>query len=85
MAGTTQGTPVVTHLDPKQVETMRKLIAIYADVIQSEPQGVPSGVMYAAVMSAGITLTVHEAIVQGLIRAGLVKSSGHLLTWIGKR
>ncbi len=72
----------MSHLEAMAVA--RKLAAVYAEIIKSEPQGVPSGVLYAAAMGYGITLPVHQALVGALKSAGHVKESGHLLTWIGK-
>lgn len=43
---------------------------------------VPSGELYARLMPAGIDLGSFEAIIGVLTKAGVVKQSNYLLTWI---
>lgn len=47
---------------------------------------VPSGELYAVVMSAGLSLDVYNKILGIVKRAGLVEETpGHLLRWVGPK
>jgi len=63
-------------------EQIRALRAVADAIIESidlaGPQGAPAGVMYAALMSYGITLSQFEQIMAGLCGAGKLRKSGHL-------
>lgn len=65
-----------------QVGAAVSAIKCYADLIRSLGS-VPSGELYAQTMCAGVTLETHNRMVDMLCRTGLVKQSGHLLTWVG--
>ena len=56
--------------------------AIAEAIREAGPRGVPSGHLYAAVMST-VSLDAYRGAVAALIKAGLVKDEGYLLTWIG--
>ena len=58
-------------------------IRALADAIKALGE-VPSGHLYARVM-AHMDIHTYDAIIGVLTRAGLVKSSNHLLTWEGPR
>jgi hypothetical protein len=59
------------------------IVAICETVIEAGEQGAPSGVVYAALNSYGISLDLYNAILSTLKDAKLIKESHHLLTWIG--
>jgi hypothetical protein len=55
-----------------------------ADIIKSEPDGVPSGILYIAAQQHGFTLSAYESCIELLIQAKLVRRSNNLLFYIGK-
>jgi hypothetical protein len=59
-----------------------KMMVVVADTIR-ELSPVVSGHLYARLMSYNFSLADYEAIIGTLKRAGLVKESGHQLTWVG--
>lgn len=49
------------------------------------PDGIPSGHLYAMLISAGIDLATYERLLGILIEAGQIRrEDSHLLVWIGK-
>lgn len=52
--------------------------AILDTVRESEPLGAPSGILYYACMSAGISLETFQAIMDAMVEAGKLKVSGHV-------
>ena len=61
-----------------------KIVMAIGDTIR-ELGSVPSGELYARVMVHGVTMEGYNSIIGMLKRAGVVKESCHVLTWIGKR
>jgi hypothetical protein len=60
-----------------------RAIAAVAETVR-ELGRVPSGTVYAALMSKGVTFSGYEKILGILDRAGLVRQTqGHELVWIG--
>ena len=56
-------------------------VKILADTIR-DLGSIPSGHLYAQVMGH-LSLQQYEGAVSLLLKTGLVKQSGHLLTWVG--
>jgi hypothetical protein len=56
-------------------------IRAIADTIQ-EVQEIPSGKLYAMLMSHGLTILQYEKIIGILQRAGLITVKNHLIKWI---
>ena len=46
-------------------------------------QEIPSGTLYALVMSY-LSLEAYEATIRALVETGLITNTGHLLRWIGE-
>ena len=62
------------------VQAVRAIANIIEETArEAGPFGAPSGVVYAALMSAGITLDTYEAILDGLAKAGRVSLHGDLI------
>lgn len=55
------------------------MAAIVEAIIESEPAGMPSGHLYAAVMGHGMSLEGYESLMAGLTSAGVItKPVGHV-------
>ena len=95
MSGTTQK-PSMTVLkyehalqlfpdrDPTErtVQAAMLMIDAVGEAIQSLGE-IPSGPLYAMLMSSGMTLTIYQGIIANLKRIGLVSESNHVLRWVG--
>lgn len=68
----------------ERLEAAVRALAAVAEAIR-DAGSVPSGALYAALLTYGIDLQTYERIVGILVRAKLVSESGHVLTWIGRR
>lgn len=66
-----------------QAAALVQVVKLIADTIKETPGGVPSGTLYAGLMTAGCTLAQYESLVGILVNAGVVKNSNNLLTWVG--
>lgn len=67
----------------EQVRAALDLAVTAAEAVrQAGPMGLPSGHLYAALMGK-VTLDGYQSMIGMLKRAGLIKESAHLLTWIG--
>lgn len=64
----------------EQIKASLEVLKALADTIR-ELKSVPSGELYARVMGV-LTLNQYQSAIQTLKRTGLVKESGHLLTWV---
>lgn len=61
----------------KKVSVLKQIgQALVETVEEAGPLGAPSGPMYAAVMTLGITLDQYEQIMAGLVAAGRLRKSG---------
>lgn len=70
----------------QQVQGALQIVRAVADAIR-ELKGVPSSHLYARLMGY-MDLATYTKVIETLKRSGLVKESGHLLTWVepeGKR
>lgn len=68
---------------PITKEEAKAIVLIFkavADTIM-ELKEVPSGVLYSQLMDR-LSLQQYTSIIETLKRTGLVKESGHLLTWV---
>jgi len=62
-----------------KVEGMAALCAIIVKAVKDMgTMGAPSGPMYAALMSTGMTLDQYQTIMDGLVAAGKLKRRGHV-------
>jgi hypothetical protein len=62
-----------------KVETMTELLKIIVEAVKDMgTMGAPSGPMYAALMSTGMTLDQYQTIMDGLVSAGKLKRRGHV-------
>jgi len=62
-----------------KVEAMASLCAIIVEAVKDMgTMGAPSGPMYAALMSTGMTLDQYQTIMDGLVAAGKLKRRGHV-------
>lgn len=66
----------------EQASAAIMVYAIAEAIREAGPRGIPSGHLYAMLMSR-LSLREHEVIIELLIRSELVKEENHLLTWIG--
>lgn len=64
-----------------QVKAAVLAAAALAEAIRAAGQ-IPSGVLYAQVMQH-MSLETYQSFIDRLVGAGLVRCSGHLLTWVG--
>lgn len=69
----------------EQVEAAAKLMAVVVDTIRDAGE-IPSGHLYAALMSAGCTLSTYEQLIGVLERRGLIEvDPSHVIRWIGPK
>ena len=62
-----------------KVEAMTELLKIIVEAVKDMgTMGAPSGPMYAALMSTGMTLDQYQTIMDGLVAAGKLKRRGHV-------
>ena len=62
-----------------QVKLLRMVADAIIDAVKAAgPLGAPAGVLYAALMGHGCTLSQFEQIMGGMVRAGLLTRSGDL-------
>jgi len=67
----------------QKLGVLQLLVAVSESIREAGPLGIPSSSIYAVLMAKGFTLADHEALIGTLKRTGLVRESGHLLTWAG--
>lgn len=68
------------HMTPQQTEALRLLSAAIIEAIDTAgPAGAPSGTVYAGLVAHGCTLEQYEQITDGLVKAGMLTRTGHLL------
>lgn len=68
----------------EQTKAAMQTVMAVAEAIKTA-ESIPSGHLYALLMSKGISLSDYQAILGILTRGNLVEDNGHLLTWIGGR
>lgn len=67
-------------LTPEQVRAIKALADIIEDTARdSMPIGAPSGVIYAALMGAGVSLQVYQSILSTMVAAGRVTVENDLV------
>ena len=67
----------------QEIEAAIEICAILGQAIKKAgPEGVPSGHLYAQVMSA-LSLNTYNTAIASLKRSGLISESHFVLTWIG--
>jgi hypothetical protein len=79
----------MTMHDAKTAEKAMKMMValskvVEETVIEAGPDGAPSGPVYAALMTVGVTLPVYESIVDALIGLGKIRRSNHVLYAVTK-
>ncbi len=66
-------------LTPQQRAAMRLIVDAVLDAIKAAgPTGAPGGVLYAALMQQGCSLSQFQSLMGGLERAGKVRRDGEL-------
>lgn len=68
----------------QQVTAYVRTVVAVAEAIR-ELGSVPSGHLYAQLMTTGMSLENYQKIIDALKGASLVKESNHLLTWVDHR
>ncbi len=68
-------------MTPDQKTKIQALVLAIADIIK-ELSPIPSGHLYAALLGTGMSLDTYLEIIAALQRAGKIKVSNHLITWI---
>jgi hypothetical protein len=69
----------MTTLTAEQARALRMVIDGVLDAVAvAGPIGAPGGVLYAALMGAGISLSQFESLMGGLVRLGKLRRSGDL-------
>lgn len=64
-------------MTPEQIKAVQALAAVIEETVnESGPWGAPSGVMYAALMSKGVSLQVYQQITGMLVKMGRIRQSG---------
>ena len=62
-----------------------KLVYVVAEAIRDcKEAGIPSGVLYSALMQYGCNLEMYESIIRTLKNTGLIKEELNCLYWIQK-
>jgi len=70
------------EMTKREVALIATMNAIEEAIKESGPEGIPSGHLYAALMGH-ISLDDYNTIIGMLKKAGRVKESFHLLTYVG--
>jgi hypothetical protein len=66
-------------LTPEQIKALRAICDAVVDVVRAGGSlGAPGGVIYAALMGQGCTLSQFESLMSGLVRAGKLRRDGDL-------
>lgn len=64
-------------LSPQQASALRLIVSAVMDAVKAAgPDGVPGGVLYAALMAQGCTLSQFESLMGALVRNGSLVKSG---------
>lgn len=61
---------------------MELCLAVIDAVKEAGPQGAPAGPMYAAFMSAGMSLEQFQRMMDGIVRSGRLRKSGDLYFYV---
>lgn len=75
-------------MTPEQIKALQVMCDVILTAVEAGGTlGAPSGILYAAFMSSGCTLSMYEDIMRGLCRAGMVTLRAHCyhLTQAGKQ
>jgi predicted transcriptional regulator len=68
-------------MTPEQKTRVQALILAIADTIK-ELSPIPSGHLYAALLGTQMSLDTYQQIISALEKAGKIKVSNNLITWI---
>lgn len=61
----------------QQVNALRLIVSAIVDAVKAAgPIGAPGGVLYAALMTHGVTLEQFEKLMSGLVHANLLRRQG---------
>lgn len=67
------------NLTPQQAAALRAIVeAVTEAVAAAGSLGAPGGVIYAALMGHGCSLSQYESLMGAMVRAGKLRRSGHL-------
>lgn len=68
---------------PSLTPTQQLAYALLSTVMDAGPNGVPSGPMYMACNTKGVTLDQYQGIMDALVRAKLLRLSNHCYYYTG--
>lgn len=66
----------------EQLEKVHALLNTVCEIVAEEPNGVPSGVLYAGLMQYGCTLNAYEMLLTILKSAGRIEERHNVLHYI---
>lgn len=72
----------MTTITKTQLTAALEILRVVADLIR-EAGEIPSGEIYAAVMSTGMSLDGYTAMIDRLKGTGLIEEKAHVLRWVG--
>jgi hypothetical protein len=68
-----------SEMNESQKKALAMIVAAVVDAVKAAgPSGAPGGVLYAALMAQGCTMSQFESLMGALVRAGKLTQSGHL-------
>ena len=68
-----------TNLTAQQARALRLIVDVVVDAVKAAgDHGAPGGVIYAALMGQGCSLSQYESLMGALVRAGKLRRSGEL-------
>jgi hypothetical protein len=66
-------------MTPIQIQAIRMLADAIVDAVKAAgPMGAPGGVIYAALMAHGLTLSQYDQLMSGLVQVGKLTRHGDL-------
>ena len=64
---------------PEQIQALRLIVSATLEAVQAAgPSGAPGGVIYAALMAQGASLSQYQSLMASLVRAGKLRQDGEL-------
>jgi hypothetical protein len=69
----------MTNITSQQAQALRVIVDATVDEVKvAGDRGAPGGVLYAALMAHGCSLSQFESLMDALVRLGKVRRQGHL-------
>jgi len=67
-------------LTAEQAQALRRIVAMITETVaEAGPNGAPSGHLYAALMTAGCTLSQYQSLIGALVKTGHLVQRGDVL------